>query len=169
MVKDINGRYIIIETVIGNKNTALCNLYAPNEDDPDFFINLKNIIEDLDSHEFIMGGDWNIALDNDMDRFGTTIDRNPNARAIVNGWINNNEVVDIFRLKNPNLKRYTYMRKRPFPHGRRLDYFIVTTPLLNSIISAQIGTKVISDHAPATMKISNNSKKPGNGFFKLMC
>ena len=60
------------------------------------------VIDDLESHEFIMGGDFNVALDNDLDRFGTNIDRSPNSRAVINGWIENNDVVDIYRIKNPN-------------------------------------------------------------------
>ena len=165
--RDNQGRYIIIETLIGKKNTALCNLYAPNDDTPEFFTELKNVIDSLNSHEFIMGGDWNVALDNDMDRFGTTTDRNPNARDVINAWILNNEAVDVFRVKNPNSKKYTYIRKRPFPHGRRLDYFLISTPLLNSVVNSEVNIKVISDHAPVTLKIVNNNNPRGNGHFKL--
>ena len=69
ITRDNQGRYIIIETFIGKKDTALCNLYAPNDDDPEFFMELRNTIDSLNSHEFIMGGEWNVALYNAIDRF----------------------------------------------------------------------------------------------------
>lgn len=39
------------------------NLYAPNEEDSDFFFNLKKILLDFGDFPFILGGDFNQPLD----------------------------------------------------------------------------------------------------------
>ena len=141
-IKDKEGRYLIIEAKIGDQNIAICNLYAPNSDSPAFFSNLLTVIENLEAENFIMGGDWNVALNNNLDTFGTNIDRNPKAREVILSWMADNDIIDVFRCKYPDTKKYTYIRKRPFAHGRRLDYFLVSSPLLNIIEDVKIGTKI---------------------------
>ena len=37
---DKEGRYIIIDLEVGELTLTLCNIYAPNTDDPDFFANV---------------------------------------------------------------------------------------------------------------------------------
>lgn len=40
IIKDVNGRYVIIAGLLQNLSVILISIYAPNWDDEQFFINL---------------------------------------------------------------------------------------------------------------------------------
>ena len=60
---DQEGRYIIIDMKIDNKILILVNIYAPNNDNPTFFQNLLDQILSFECEEVIMGGDFNLVMD----------------------------------------------------------------------------------------------------------
>ena len=45
-------------------------LYAPNDDDPSFFLNFFDHLNDFKCDEVITGGDFNLVLDLDIDKKG---------------------------------------------------------------------------------------------------
>ena len=44
-VADKNGRYLILKCKVGTANMLLVNIYAPNQDEPDFFADLFKQID----------------------------------------------------------------------------------------------------------------------------
>ena len=57
-ILDQHGRYVILDIeMTGVARFLLVNLYGPNEDDPNFFLDLFNIIENLDTKNLILVGD----------------------------------------------------------------------------------------------------------------
>ena len=62
VVRDIEGRYIILDVLINGLQLILVNVYAPNKDDPDFFLDLFSILDNMDSSRLLVAGDFNIAL-----------------------------------------------------------------------------------------------------------
>ena len=50
----------------------LCNVYVPNKDDPEFVMNLIEQLEGMDVPEKIIGGDFNLVYDPEIDRYGST-------------------------------------------------------------------------------------------------
>ena len=68
-----------------------------------------------------------IMKNNDLDN----VSGNPHSTNIVNKFnstINDLQIHDIWRLKNPNKKIFTWSRKNPFL-ARRLDYIFASTAL----------------------------------------
>ena len=67
--KSQNGRWLIASIKVDDRNILLCNIYAPNEDNPLFFINLFQEIskEEKNYDCTIIGGDLNVALDPQLD------------------------------------------------------------------------------------------------------
>ena len=49
-------RYIICDLKVNGKYITLVNVYAPNEDDPNFFKSLAEHIEDFQKGEIVIGG-----------------------------------------------------------------------------------------------------------------
>ena len=50
-----------------NELFVLVNLYAPNNDSPNFFVEIINRMMDLDGKKLLIG-DYNLIFNNDLDR-----------------------------------------------------------------------------------------------------
>ena len=74
---------------------TLCNLYAPNEDDEDFFLSVINQVETLPNDNRIASGDFNLVLDITKDKKGGLPSTNFKSQAIVNTYIEQTEMIDI--------------------------------------------------------------------------
>ena len=67
-ITSTDGRYIILDLEIPEvARMLIINLYAPNEDSPEFFTKLFNEIEQRDVKNIIMTGDWNMVMDFNKD------------------------------------------------------------------------------------------------------
>ena len=53
-----------------NKILTLVNIYAPNNDNPTFFQNLRDHLLCFECEEIIMGGDFNLVTDIQRDKQG---------------------------------------------------------------------------------------------------
>lgn len=73
--RDKDGRIIIPLVNLSGQNIILGNLYAPNVEDPDFFLQLRKIILDFGDFPVVLGGDYNQVLDVFLDRSGSRIVR----------------------------------------------------------------------------------------------
>ena len=49
---------------------AVSNIYAPNIDSPGFFENIFKKTLELQAVHYIIGGDFNLMLNNDLDSYG---------------------------------------------------------------------------------------------------
>ena len=63
-----------------------------------------------------------------------------------------NDLCDIFRVRNPDMKHYTWRRKTPFKQ-RRLDYFLISDQLQDQIDQVDIIPSIQSDHLTLKLKI----------------
>ena len=59
-----------MDVIVNDNPMLLVNVYAPNQDDPEFFKSLIERISEFDVEIKILGGDLNILLDPDKDRKG---------------------------------------------------------------------------------------------------
>ena len=75
-VKDEEGRIIIILAEIQRQTLILANIYAPNVVHPHFFIDLESKLHDMGQYPIILG-DFNIVLDQILDRSKPTLSRLP--------------------------------------------------------------------------------------------
>ena len=57
-----------------------------------------------------------------------------------------NDLCDIYRLRFPYEKRFTWRRKTPFKQ-RRLDYFLISDSLKDVVNAIEIIPSVQSDHS----------------------
>ena len=63
-----------------------------------------------------------------------------------------NDLCDIYRIRNPEVKRFTWRRKSPFKQ-RRLDCFLVSDTLQENIKAVGIIPSVQSDHSAITLTL----------------
>ena len=61
---DGDGNFIILEIEIAKKFTlTLVNIYGPNQDNPNFYINLIKEVDNFQTDFTIFCGDWNLIQD----------------------------------------------------------------------------------------------------------
>ena len=163
---DPAGRYIICDLKANGKGITLVNIYAPNEDDPNFFKCLAERIEEFQMNEIIIGGDFNLVLDIEKDKKGGLAKTYTNAKKTVSEITENFDLVDAWRVLNPDTSRYTWRQKQPEIHCR-LDFFLVSQSLMGNVTSAYILPGFRTDHSMITLNISLHSNPRGRGFWKL--
>ena len=150
--RDFRGRFIMVKISIKEKEFWLINIYAPNKVNEQviFFTDLKkamlaNNISAGDS--IIAGGDWNTVQQIELDKSGGLQEAKPTVIAGIADIKSTFEINDIWRIKNPEKKRFTWRQKTPIVQCR-LDFFLVSESLYDSVEKTDILPSMISDHSP---------------------
>ena len=165
-IKDPEGRYVILEISIINLITLLViNVYAPNRDDPDWFNALFDINQPISNNCEIWTGDWNAALSNN-DIYNYPQLRNPLASQTINNFMNKTGLLDIWRIQNPERKRFTRRSTKPC-RASILDYFLISEDILSLNPKAEILNSYKSDHNIMSLSISKSTQKRGKGLWKF--
>lgn len=145
----------------------LVNIYGPNSDTPNFYSELRNKIDSyLNTQHIIIGGDFNLVMNKDLDSMNYKHLNNPKARIEVLKLMETFNLVDIFRENNANLKRYTWRRKSPIKQAR-LDFFLISETLTNRVPHVQFENSYRSDHSPVILEFKVNEFMNGKGFWKF--
>ena len=105
---DKEGRYIIIDLEVGELILTICNIYAPNKDDPIFFQNIREQMTMFRCKEIILGGNFNLVMDVKKDKKGGKSTTHRNALKVVQNIRDNLDLTDIWRDLNPDGRRYTW-------------------------------------------------------------
>ena len=86
----------------------MANIYAPNEDDPNFFQFFFDQLLSFKSEEIIIGGDFNLlVLDVEKDKRSGLARTHQKALKVIQDLSENLGLTDIWRLFNPEARRYT--------------------------------------------------------------
>ena len=166
------GKIYYFEAGIQDKVYILVNIYAPNKDKVSgkFYKNLHRVLqtEDLDCEEnIIIGGDFNCPLDPKLDKKGGVMV--PRKMVIDNIECLQNELdlVDVWRIKNPQSRSYTWSQKSP-PIFCRLDYWLISNNLQDFVNTTDIIPAIKTDHAAIELNLTDsNQNSKGPGFWKM--
>ena len=160
-VSDPEGRYILLDFKLESCRFTLICLYAPNEDQPSFFESILKMSEKFDGYR-IVAGDFNIALNPELDRTSQKLN-NPNATMYVNEYIKDNNLIDLWRLRNPNRKHYSWRRSKPKQIGSRIDLLIVDIAIASWFTHICMKKSHKTDHLllDSQIRIENNLRGPG--------
>ena len=114
----------------------------------------------------IIGGDFNVILDPDLDGFGGKPKLKQSAKQIENIF-SLHDLVDIWRVRNPETKRFTWRQKTPIIQ-RRLDFWLVDNDLQDEIDQANIIPSIKSDHSAILLSINRIEEQiHGPSFWKF--
>ena len=149
---DQNGRYIVLQVDIQENPYVLINYYAPNLETQQVSVldELTKVLSNLELKEntnLILGGDFNLILNLKLDADGGNPTLKSNSMKSLNILTMENDLVDIWRIRNPESNRYTWRKKTPMTQ-RRLDYFFVSDSFQDSVHEVEILTGIQSDHSP---------------------
>lgn len=153
IISDLNGRFLIVAGTLNSVPTTLVNIYAPNFDNPDFFQKVFNMIPDISNTNVIIGGDFNCVLDPLLDKQSSKSLQKSNSCIRLNTLADNLNLVDIWRLKHPTAKDYSFFSPVHKSYSR-IDYFLVDSKLLSIVETVTYHPIVVSDHAPLSMVLN---------------
>jgi len=108
---------------IEDRELLLINIYGPNEDNKNFCMEIADKASQLYNGSTIIGGDFNTVLDPLLDKKGGSIDHHAKCRETLQSIISDRDLVDIWRILNPNKQLFTWYRKKPSLIFSRLDHF----------------------------------------------
>ena len=76
------------------------------------------------------------------------------------------DLVDAWRILNPDISRFTWHQKHPEIYCR-LDFFLLSQSILGNVTCADITPGFQTDHSMISLNISSHTNKRGPGFWKL--
>ena len=164
IIRDINGRYLIISVKINGLLYCIANIYAPNEDNPEWFENIFNLIRSLNSVGIILGGDFNVVRDSTLDRF-SNINYNPLSKKVIDNSMEEFNLRDIWRNMNPEKKMLTWMSGKNTNNWSRMDYFLITQSV--KCIKSTIEPSICTDHSLISIVVTTSDTKRGPGIWKF--
>ena len=169
VIKDPNGRYLILSALLNDNSMTLVNLYGPNQDDPDFLLGVFGEIDKLNSSSIIVGGDFNTVI-SPLDYQGSKQHHsNIKSSEMLSVLMDEFGLCDIWRYFHPTLRQYTRHQKNPIVLSR-LDFILVSNNFVNNCVKTKILPGVQSDHSVVFLQF-NDKYQPveGHGFWKLNC
>ena len=165
--KDINGRYIIYDLeIIGVARFLMVNIYGPNKDNPEFFNSLFDILSKDGIRNWIITGDWNLVMDQKIDTWNYKCSNNPNSTKVIQQQVKRYNLIDIWRQNHPKDHKYTWFRKNP-NKAARLDFFLISSSILNIYQDSDIKIKYRSDHCKIGLSLFQDKSERGKGLWKL--
>lgn len=166
-VQDSDGRLLAFSVNLYDKEYGIASIYAPNEDDTQFFVHALTKIGSLNCEYDIITGDFNTVLNVEKDVRGGRGFSNSKTRKFLNDFMEDNELIDIWRMRHGQKFGATFARKKPYLIKERLDYIIVSATLQQFVVECEILASVFSDHQPLCMTLLLTEFKPGRGYWKL--
>ena len=164
--RDDAGNWLAIDITIHSFRTTLISIYGPNKDDPDFYANVRDVVNNFDNPHCILCGDWNLVQDpiNDTYNYGHT--NNPKARQYVLNMMDELDLCDPWRVHFPGISRYTWRRQNPVKQAR-LDFFLISSEILNMIDFVDIQPGYRTDHSCVVLFLRLDNIKHGKGTWKF--
>lgn len=169
MFTDDRGRALVLDVTIEETEYTLVNVYAPNYDDPDFFIDVFSMITKSGNTNIIMAGDFNLVLDVKCDRSGTNLHNHLKSCNVLKQLMEQCDLCDLRRELNPERNVYTWhdTNRSRSRQSSRIDFFLVSNDLRGRVEECTILPGFRSDHSPILLRIRNSNLKRGRGFWKF--
>ena len=164
--KDKNGNYLNLLMKLSSMKINLITLYGPNNDSPSSFEEISKLLENANGDYNILCGDFNVALDNDIDTFNYRHVNNPRSRQAIFDLMRQYDLSDIYRDLHPDTKRFTW-RRRNLVKQARLDLFLASSNILDITNTCEIRASYRSDHSTIELEMKINKFLQGKGLWKF--
>lgn len=135
--KDETGRYLCLQALINGVQVVLCNIYAPNRDEPNFIHKVNKMLGSMQGH-VLLGGDFNNVLDEYIDRSANNVTSITKTGLALSSLKNDVGLVDIWRLVHP-LEREDTFYSHCHKTYSRIDYFLISNSCVDLVSNCKIG------------------------------
>ena len=164
---DDMGRLLLLNLEIDKQEFTVVNVYAPNEvhDRIVFFRYMQSFINSYASNKnrLIIDGDYDCVL-SESDRVTRKIDRSTD---ILKDTMVKLNVVDIWRILNPNTKEITYIDPSCNMRNSQIDLVLCSSSLQSKCSRSVIAQAPAPDHRAVCLAIETNKNRRGKGYWKL--
>ena len=163
-----NDRMITSKIKVGESSIYVVNVYGPCEDNDKlkFVDNIKKEIKRInDDSNIVLLGDFNIVMSNEYDIVAGL----PHNEKIVKSFretIQELGLCDVWRIKNPGKKAFSWSNRNPFI-ARRLDYVFVSESILNFCNKTKMEEFGFTDHKKVEVESDFNKIERGPGYYKF--
>ena len=132
------GRIMVIEGKIDDSVFVLMNIYNDYTEPEqlhtlDDLINILETFEDIQNKSVALGGHFNVILNPSLDSEGGNPVIKKKAIAKLIQITENLDLRDIWRIRNPQRKQFTFRQHRSIGFIQGLDYFFISNSLQESI------------------------------------
>ena len=127
-----------------------------------FFDAFFSTVGNFSEHDLVLGGDWNLVLDNKLDKDGGPIHSNQLSEERIKLYLNVFDLCDVIRELNPFQKSFMRYQSRPYT-TTRLDLLFTSNGLRQHIQSANICESIKSNHKIALLTIKAGLEERGKG------
>ena len=166
-----SGILSMLEIQFEENSFMLINVYAPNTDNPGFYVDvfheIKKFEEKTGINSKILVGDLNLVLDLNLDKVGGRDQTHDKCAATLKAFMEDEGLVDVWRSKNPEAKEMTWKILNPKPIFERLDYILISEQLMDFVGTEGISPGFLSDHAIPWLVLTPSKTRRGRGFWKL--
>lgn len=162
-----DGRVIMLTLIVDSVKYLLVNVYGPNEDDADFYIQLFDHIEKEDNPNFIVVGDLNVTLDYFKDTRGLKNDYHLRKRNVIKNYMELQNMADVWRDRNPDKYQFSWRKNADKKQTSRLDYFLISEGLIPRVNKTEINPGFDSDHSRIDLDIALARFSRGKGTWKF--
>lgn len=148
VIRDPRGWYVIVKGLLESRLVTLASLYAPNSGQLEFLESTLEMLDSVKEGLLLVGGDLNSVMDLEWDKSccpGKGL-RSLHSKTKVHDLLTRLHLVDVWWLRNPSQRDYTYYSPRHMVFSR-IDYFLTDAPSRASITSCTIGPMLWTDHA----------------------
>ena len=166
IISSDTGNLVKIECKFDSNTFNLLCIYGPNEDNPNFFNDLFNLIANSNMANSIIVGDFNVTINPYMDNLHYAQVRNVLAREKLKEMMEQHGFIDVFRQLNRNKKRFTWFSESGRQRAR-LDMALVTNSLFPFVVDFKTLIKFRCDHCPIALHIDFSNFKRGKGYWKF--
>ena len=136
--RDEQGRFLILKAFIQGQSFVLVNVYAPKKikNQCTFFEEIHKQLDELvleENCEIIIGGDFNLILEPDLNGTGGK-PQVKDSRKKIDNLCSLFDLIDIWRIRNPDATRFTRRQKNPIIQ-RRLDFCLISLSIQEEVVS----------------------------------
>ena len=163
--KDQCGRVLQFNLKIEDMLVTICGVYAPNNDSPAFFQDIRKMLSKGSEHKILIG-DFNLVMNPQIDR----IDSNHNKQKsleVIKSICDEFSLVDIFRSKNENIRRFSWYRSKLKLMASRIDFSLILIGLDDNCKNVGYTTGLKTDHLAHFLYLLLHQNERGPGYWKL--
>ena len=145
----------------------IVNVYAPNQEDPNFFVNLLDKMSKCETDFPLIVGGLNIHLDVNNDIKSRKVDHLESASSkIVNAFLEEYSWADIWRVHHSEVFQFTWKNSSSTVMSR-IDYLLCPINCLGFTRKISIAPATVSDHCPVYLDLEFLENMRGPGYWKF--